>query len=304
MSVHCCTSECPEPTDNRYRRVLWAALLINGAMFLIEIVAGLMAGSVSLQADALDFLGDVANYGISLFVIGLSLRYRAKAALLKGTTMGLFGLWVASAIIWHAIYGTVPHAVTMGEVGFAALLANAVVFGLLWNSRKGDSNMRSAWLCSRNDVIGNLAVLFAAAGVFGTHTAWPDLDRCRDYGGPRAARRSSGDPACTRGAALNAIVAGRKIQLLRGLGSRQLRMRETLFTFGLSRLSGLCRLPKEPLNRGGFLIRKTKRKRPGYSAYLIGAAHADNRGRHRGIVQYPRNRRFARSAVMAAADFS
>ncbi|HXR75493.1 MAG TPA: cation transporter [Bryobacteraceae bacterium] len=175
MSVHCCSAERPERTDIRYRRVLWAALAINGIMFLVEIVAGLMAGSVSLQADALDFLGDVANYGISLFVIGMALRYRAKAALLKGATMGLFGLWVISAIIWHAVYGTLPRAATMGKVGFMALVANGVVFALLWTSRKGDSNMRSAWLCSRNDVIGNLAVLLAAVGVFGTGTGWPDV---------------------------------------------------------------------------------------------------------------------------------
>src|SRR3954465_10815547 len=177
MSGHCCADDDnrPEPTDSRYRRVLWAALAINATMFLIEIVAGLMAGSVSLQADALDFLGDVANYGISLFVVGMALRYRAKAALIKGATMGIFGLWVIGAVIWHALYRTLPHAVTMGEVGFAALGANAVVFGLLWTSRKGDSNMRSAWLCSRNDVIGNLAVLVAAIGVFGTGTGWPDV---------------------------------------------------------------------------------------------------------------------------------
>jgi Co/Zn/Cd efflux system component len=174
----CCTHDHgnnPEPLDSRYRRVLWVALVINGSMFLIEIIAGLMAASVSLQADALDFLGDVANYGISLFVIGMALRYRSKAALIKGATMGLFGLWVSGAVVWHAFYRTLPHAVTMSEVGLAALVANAVVFGLLWTSRKGDSNMRSAWLCSRNDVIGNLAVLIAAAGVFGTGTGWPDV---------------------------------------------------------------------------------------------------------------------------------
>src|SRR3954464_11512957 len=124
MSVHCCASERPERTDSRYRRVLWAALAINATMFLIEIVAGLMAGSVSLQADALDFLGDVANYGISLFVIGMSIRYRATAALIKGATMGLLGLWVIGATVRYAFYGTVPHPVTMGEVGFAALVAN------------------------------------------------------------------------------------------------------------------------------------------------------------------------------------
>jgi Co/Zn/Cd efflux system component len=175
VSVHCCAHEPPELTDSRYRRVLWAALAINGAMFLIEIIAGLMAGSVSLQADALDFLGDVANYGISLFVIGYALRYRATAALIKGATMGVFGLWVIGATFWHAFNGTVPQAVTMGEIGFAALVANAAVFVLLWAYRKGDSNMRSVWLCSRNDVIGNFAVLLAALGVFGTATGWPDV---------------------------------------------------------------------------------------------------------------------------------
>ena len=175
MSVHCCSPKHAELTDSRYRRALWAALLINGTMFVIEIVAGLMAGSVSLQADALDFLGDVANYGISLFVIGMALHYRAKAALVKGMTMGLFGLWIISAVVVHIVYGTLPHAATMGKVGFMALVANGIVFGLLWTSRKGDSNMRSAWLCSRNDVIGNLAVLFAAVGVFGTGRGWPDV---------------------------------------------------------------------------------------------------------------------------------
>jgi Co/Zn/Cd efflux system component len=154
---------------------LWVALVINGTMFLIELIAGLMAGSVSLQADALDFLGDVANYAISIFVIGFALHYRAKAALIKGATMGLFGLWVIGATMGHAFQRTVPHAVAMGEVGFAALVANMVVFGLLWTSRKGDSNMRSAWLCSRNDVIGNVAVMLAAVGVFGTGTGWPDV---------------------------------------------------------------------------------------------------------------------------------
>jgi Co/Zn/Cd efflux system component len=179
MSAHCCDHEQNNienwQRDKHYRRVLWAVLGINAAMFLIEMVAGLAAGSVSLQADALDFLADAGNYGISLFVIGLALRYRARAAFAKGTTMGLFGLWVISATVWHAVQGTVPHAVTMGAVGFAALVANAVVFGMLWAYRSGDSNMRSVWLCSRNDVIGNCAVLLAALGVFGTGTAWPDI---------------------------------------------------------------------------------------------------------------------------------
>jgi Co/Zn/Cd efflux system component len=161
--------------DVRYRRVLWAVLAINATMFLVEIAAGLAAGSVALQADALDFLGDAGNYGISLLVLGTALHLRAKAALVKGATMGLFGLWVIGVTAWHAVEGTLPHAATMGAVGFAALVANAAVLALLWAYRSGDSNMRSVWLCSRNDVIGNCAVLLAALGVFGSGTGWPDV---------------------------------------------------------------------------------------------------------------------------------
>jgi Co/Zn/Cd efflux system component len=144
-------------------------------MFVVEIGAGLAAGSASLQADALDFLGDAANYGISLVVAGMALHYRAAAALAKGATMILFGLWVIGVLIWHSIHGTLPSAFTMGAVGFAALVANAASFGLLWAYRGGDANMRSAWICTRNDVLGNLAVLLAALGVFGTGTGWPDI---------------------------------------------------------------------------------------------------------------------------------
>ncbi|MEQ9197558.1 MAG: cation transporter [Parvibaculum sp.] len=177
MSKQCCGPETSETRlrDTAYRRVLWAALAINGVMFAVEIGAGLAAGSVALQADALDFLGDTATYAISLFVIGMSLRARAMAALAKGGAMALLGFWVAGATIWHIAYGGAPEAFTMGAVGFAALLANAAVFALLWRYRAGDSNMRSVWLCSRNDVIGNCAVLLAALGVFGTGTAWPDI---------------------------------------------------------------------------------------------------------------------------------
>jgi Co/Zn/Cd efflux system component len=179
MADACCA---PPPLNldcNRgnviYRRVLWAVLGINTAMFLVEIGAGLAAGSASLQADAVDFLGDAVNYAISLFVVGMALRYRASAALAKGATMGAFGLWVIATVVWHAVHGTLPNAFTMGAVGFAALVANAASFGLLWAYRHGDANMRSAWICTRNDVLGNLAVLLAALGVFGTGTGWPDV---------------------------------------------------------------------------------------------------------------------------------
>ena len=150
-------------------------MAINGAMFLVEIGAGLAAGSASLQADALDFFGDAANYAISLMVVGMALRYRATAALAKGATMGLLGLWIIGTVIWHSTHGTLPSALTMGAVGFAALAANAVSFGLLWAYRGGEANMRSAWICTRNDVLGNLAVLLAALGVFGTDSGWPDI---------------------------------------------------------------------------------------------------------------------------------
>src|SRR5262249_53239867 len=151
MADCCCT---PPPLnldphrDNAaaYSRILCGVLAINAVMFLIEIGAGLAAGSASLQADALVFLGVAANYAISLTVVGMALRYRALAALAKGATMGLFGLWVIGTVIWHALHGTFPNAFTMGAVGFAALAANATSFGLLWACRGGDANMRSAWI--------------------------------------------------------------------------------------------------------------------------------------------------------------
>jgi len=178
MADCCCTPPPLHPGKPRehapYRRVLWAVLVINTLMFLVEAGAGVAAGSASLQADALDFLGDAANYAVSLLVVGMTLRYRASAALAKGACMGLFGLWVIGTVVWHAWHGTLPSAYTMSTVGVAALAANAASFGLLWAHRNGDSNVRSAWICTRNDVLGNLAVLLAAIGVFGTGSGWPD----------------------------------------------------------------------------------------------------------------------------------
>jgi Co/Zn/Cd efflux system component len=180
MSAHCCGHHHQDPGSNPlrqavYRRVLWSVLAINAVMFSVEIGAGLAAGSAALQADALDFLGDAANYAISLFVLGMALRYRATAALAKGATMAMFGVWVLGVTAWHVANATLPQAVTMGAVGLAALAANAASFWLLWRHRTGDANMRSAWICTRNDVLGNIAVLLAAAGVFGTGTGWPDV---------------------------------------------------------------------------------------------------------------------------------
>ena len=176
MSTSCCEQAAdPHRGNASYRRVLWAVLGINLVMFAVEVVAGLAAGSAALQADALDFLGDTANYMISLFVVGMALRYRATAALVKGATMGVFGLWVVGTVMWHVAHSMLPNAFTMTGVGTAALIANAASFGLLWAYRSGDANMLSAWVCTRNDVLGNLAVLLAALGVFGTGTGWPDI---------------------------------------------------------------------------------------------------------------------------------
>lgn len=180
MSAHCCdhghghghaSAAAASPV---YRRVLWIALAVNLVMFVVEIGAGVAAGSASLLADSLDFLGDAANYGISLFVLGMALHWRARASLLKAASMAAFGLWVAGTTIAHALSGTVPEAPIMGMIGALALAANLGVALLLYRWRDGDSNMRSVWICTRNDAIGNVAVLAAALGVFGSGSGWPD----------------------------------------------------------------------------------------------------------------------------------
>ena len=178
MSDSCSSHGCATPPASqspRYRRVLWAALVINVVMFAIELTGGLYAESVSLLADAVDFLGDAANYGISLLVLGMALRWRARAALVKGLSMGAFGIFVLAQATWAAAAATVPEPVTMGVIGALALVANVSVAVMLYAWREGDANMRSVWLCSRNDAISNLAVMAAALGVFGTGSGWPDL---------------------------------------------------------------------------------------------------------------------------------
>nr|WP_299110093.1 cation transporter [uncultured Bradyrhizobium sp.] len=175
MVCSSCQSDAPAAPDPRWRRMLWIALAINLAMFAGEIVAGIASGSRSLQADALDFLGDSANYAISLGVAGMALGWRSRAALLKGGTILAFGIYVLVMTVLAALGGRIPQADTMGIVGVIALVANGSVALMLYRYRSGDANMRSVWICSRNDAIGNLAVLLAAAGVVGTGTAWPDL---------------------------------------------------------------------------------------------------------------------------------
>ena len=174
----CCSGGCASskpPVDPRYRRILWIALWVNFLMFFVEIAGGWAAGSVSLLADAVDFLGDAANYGISLFVLGLAPVWRSRTALVKGATMGGYGMFVLASACWHLASGTVPEAHTMGWIGFSALLANCLVAALLFAYRNGDANMRSVWLCTRNDAIGNVAVMLAALGVFQTGSGVPDL---------------------------------------------------------------------------------------------------------------------------------
>jgi Co/Zn/Cd efflux system component len=170
---HCSDDAALNSRD--WRRALWIAFAVNAGFFLAEIVAGLAAGSSALQADALDFFGDAANYVVSLGVAGLALRWRARAAIAKGSTLILFALWVLGNTAWHALRGTLPTAEVMGVVGIAALMANGGVALMLYRHRGGDANMRSVWICSRNDTIGNLAVVAAAVGVFGTGTGWPDI---------------------------------------------------------------------------------------------------------------------------------
>ena len=179
MSDSCCSTSSPAhdgaSNDPRWRRILWIALAVNLAMFVVEIAAGALSGSRALQADALDFLGDAANYAVSLGVAGMALSWRAKTALLKGITIFTFGWIVLAAAIWGMIYGSSPDAWAMTSIGTLALVVNITVALLLYRYRTGDANMRSVWICSRNDAINNLLVIGAGFGVLFTGSGWPDL---------------------------------------------------------------------------------------------------------------------------------
>ncbi len=175
---HCATGATANATraaSPMWRRVLWIALFINAAMFGVEVFGGLQAHSASLLADALDFAADAANYGLSLAVLGMALHWRSRAAWVKGASLLAFGVFVLARALWGAWAGQPPQAVTMGAIAIAAMLSNGIVAVLLYAWRDGDANMRSVWLCTRNDVLGNIAVLLAALGVSGTGTRWPDL---------------------------------------------------------------------------------------------------------------------------------
>lgn len=176
MGDSCCGANVRfEGLDPRYRRALWIVIAINAVMFVVEIAAGHIAGSQALQADALDFLGDTLTYGSSLAVIGRSIQTRSHAAMLKGVSLTLMGLWVFGSTLYHVLVLGVPRAEIMGVIELMALAANVASVLLLMRYKDGDANVRSVWLCSRNDAIGNVAVMIAALGVWGTSTAWPDL---------------------------------------------------------------------------------------------------------------------------------
>lgn len=174
MSESCCAPPAPS-ADFRYRKILWIALVLNATMFGVEILGSMRSGSVSLLADAIDFLGDAANYGISLAVLGLAVIWRARASLGKAACMAGFGIFVLGRAAWSFLQGGAPEPLTMGFVAALALCVNLGVALMLYRYRTGDSNMRSVWICSRNDAIGNIAVAAAALGVLGTGRAWPDL---------------------------------------------------------------------------------------------------------------------------------
>ena len=175
MGASCGHNTKFDGVSDDYKRRLWIVIAINGGMFLVELLAGHLAKSQALQADALDFLGDALTYGISLAVIGCSLNIRTSAALAKGVSLLLLGSWVFGSTLYRVFFLEVPEAEIMGIVGVLALLANLLSVLLLVSYKDGDSNVRSVWLCSRNDAIGNVAVLLAAMGVWGTSTGWPDL---------------------------------------------------------------------------------------------------------------------------------
>ncbi|MGB9190271.1 MULTISPECIES: cation transporter [unclassified Acinetobacter] len=175
MACSCSHEPAPQKPHSKFRTALWIALIINIVMFIVELIGGAYAHSSALWADSLDFFGDAVNYGISLAVLGASLYWRATVALLKGVTMALFGFVVMGKTIYAYLQGIPPEAMTMGAIGLLALIANVTAAVILYAFRDGDSNMQSVWLCSRNDAIGNVAVILAAVGVFGTGSMWPDI---------------------------------------------------------------------------------------------------------------------------------
>ncbi|MBT9244307.1 cation transporter [Gemmobacter fulvus] len=176
MSASCHSHDVRfDGTSPAYRRALVAVIVLNAAMFAVEMTAGALSGSRALQADALDFCADAVTYGLSLAVIGMPLARRARVAQLKGLSLAAMGLWVFGATLWQALAPGLPRAEVMGAVGLLALAANLASVLILMRWRDGDANVRSVWLCSRNDAVGNIAVMGAAGLVALTGSGWPDL---------------------------------------------------------------------------------------------------------------------------------
>ena len=177
MSASCCGPKNINirEVNKSFKTVLWVALILNFAMFLLENLQGLLSHSLSLRADAIDFLGDSANYFVTLFVLSAAIKTRATVSLTKAIFMFGFGLWVLVEAVIRFNSETIPNSFTMSWVGVLALVVNGVVAFLLYRFRDGDSNMQSVWLCSRNDAIGNIAVVIASAGVYFYASTWPDL---------------------------------------------------------------------------------------------------------------------------------
>jgi Co/Zn/Cd efflux system component len=176
MGGQCCGEDLKfDGMSVAFKLSLWAVIAINAVMFVIEMTAGFASSSQALKVDALDFLGDTITYGLSLYVIGMPGVWRARAALFKGASLAAMGLWVLGSTFYFTLSNNLPEAQIMGSIGALALAANLLSVVILLKYRNGDSNVRSVWLCSRNDTIGNVAVIMAAGGVWGTGTAWPDL---------------------------------------------------------------------------------------------------------------------------------
>lgn len=229
----CCSNACEstQRTSVKYRRVLWIALILNAAMFCVELIAGQRAHSASLLADAIDFLGDAGNYSISLFALSLGLLWRARAAMFKAVTMGLFGFFVLGRVGWGAFSDVVPHATIMGAVGFVALAVNVSVAMLLYAFREGDANMRSVWLCSRNDAIGNVGVMCAALAVSATGSAWPDLAVALIMGGLALTAARSVIIQARREIAIAGRAQNRDVDLRAGTREAQPSLREAYWNF-------------------------------------------------------------------------
>ncbi|MCJ8324496.1 MAG: cation transporter [Rhizobiales bacterium] len=175
MSAKCGHDVVFDGQSQAYKRAIWAVILLNAGMFVVEIWGGQMAHSLALFADAMDFLADAATYGISILVIGMPLAIRAKTALAKGLSLSLMGLFVLASTIYNLFILQVPEYTTMGIIALMALAANLLSVLILYRFKDGDANIRSVWLCSRNDAIGNIMVMLAAGAVYYTSSALPDL---------------------------------------------------------------------------------------------------------------------------------